>query len=330
MTEVFTGIHKLQTEIPNSPLGHINSYLVQGEDGPILIDTGWNTEEAFQSLTGQLNEIGVALQDIRQIVITHVHPDHYGLVDRLREFSSAEIRLHPLEKEIITFRYLHTEEYLRRMQQWLRTNGVPADLVSAAWGMPLDTTKLVPALPAISLLQEGDTISTGKFDLRVVWTPGHSPGHICLYESKQKILFSGDHVIPGITPNISLSPSSGANPLGDFFSSLDKVKALDVSLVLPGHAEPLGNLAKAIETVVHHHDFRIGEMLRALSTGPKTAYDVSTEMTWMLDEGGTAFQNLTPRNKSLAIMEALAHLEAMRIDGRVKKYTRENLVYYSV
>jgi glyoxylase-like metal-dependent hydrolase (beta-lactamase superfamily II) len=187
---------------------------------------------------------------------------------------------------------------------------------------------LVPTVPDITILQEGETVSTGVFDLQVLWTPGHSPGHICLYEPTRKILFSGDHVIPGITPNISLSVPSDTNPLGDFFNSLDRVRALDVNLILPGHAQPFTNLSTAIEEVFQHHDFRIGEMLQALAAQPKTAYEVSTEMTWMLDEGGTRFENLTPLDKIMAVMEALAHLEAMRIEGRLDKYRKDSTVYY--
>ncbi|MBI2847736.1 MAG: MBL fold metallo-hydrolase [Chloroflexi bacterium] len=329
MTVVVPGIYLLQTNIPNSPLGHINSYLVQGDNGYLLVDTGWNSEEAFKSLTGQLAEIGVNFADIRQIVITHVHPDHYGLVGRLGEVSSARISLHPLEREIIAFRHLRMDEYLRQTQQWLRVNGVPPELISIMQPTPAEGRRLLaPALPDISVLQDGETISTGIFEFKVVWTPGHSPGHICLYEPGHKILLSGDHVIPGITPNISLSSPSGANPLGDFFSSLNKVKALDVNLVLPGHAQPLNDLPAAIEVVFHHHDFRIGQIVKSLSSHQKTAYEVSTELTWMLDEGGTTFDNLAPRNKSMAIMEALAHLEALRIDGRANKCTMDSTVYY--
>lgn len=329
MTEVTPGIHQLQIDIPNSPLGHTNSYLVQGDDGHLLIDTGWNSEEAFKSLTEQLAGTGTDIEDIEQIIITHVHPDHYGLVGRFREFSPVKVSLHRLEKEIIDSRYLKMDEYLRQNQQWLQINGVPDDLLFPTQTIPSGGRRaLVSVVPDITILQEGETVSTGVFDLQVLWTPGHSPGHICLYEPTHKILFSGDHVIPGMTPNISLSAPSDTNPLGDFFNSLDRVKALDVNLILPGHAQPFTSLSTTIEEVFQHHDFRNGEMLQALAAQPRTAYEVSTEMTWMLDEGGTSFQSLTPMDKRMAIMEALAHLEAMRIDGRLDKYTRESTVYY--
>lgn len=332
MIKVASGIHQLQIDIPNSTLGHTNSYLVQGRDGHLLIDTGWNSEEAFKSLVGQLGETGTDIKDIRQIVITHSHPDHYGLVGRLREFSPIKISLHQLEKEIIEFRYLKMDEYLRYTSQWLQINGVPADLLPTAQTTPPGAGRMLAStLPDITILQEGETVSTGIFNFQVLWTPGHSPGHICLYEPTRKILFSGDLVIPGITPNISLSGPTGANPLYDFFNSLDRVKRLDVELVLPGHPghpQPFTNMSTMIDHVFRHHDFRLGEIIQALAVQPKTAYEVSLVMTWMLDEGGTTFQNLSLRDKRMAIMEALAHLESLRVDGKVGKYTRDSVVYY--
>ncbi|MFC2036322.1 MBL fold metallo-hydrolase [Chloroflexota bacterium] len=331
MNEVVPGIHQLQIDIPNSPLGHTNSYLVRREDDYLLIDTGWNSEEAFKSLKEQLDEVGTDIRNIGQIIITHVHPDHYGLVSRFIEKSMVNISLHKLEKDIVDFRYPKMNEYLRQVQQWLQANGIPNDLLSIMLTTP-PGGKRVPfsSGPNVTILQEGEIVRAGVFNFQVLWTPGHSPGHICLYEQTNRILFSGDHVIPGITPNISLATPSGVNPLRDFFNSLERIKVLDVNLVLPGHAQPFTDLSTAIEEVLQHHEFRIGEMLQALVTQPKTAYEVSTEMTWMLDEGGTRFHNLTPWDKIMAITEALAHLEAMRIEGRLDKYMSDNVIYYHI
>ena len=329
MPEIVPGIHKLQINIPNSPLGHTNSYLIQRNGGYLLIDTGWNSDEAFKSLKEQLNEAGTDITDIEQIIITHVHPDHYGLVSRFPENSTINISLHKLEKEIIDFRFPKIDEYLRHVQRWLQINGIPDDLLSTMLTTPPGGKRVsFPNGPNVTILQEGEIVSAGAFDLQVLWTPGHSPGHICLYDLTKKILFTGDHVVPGITPNISLATPSDTNPLHEFFNSLKKIKALDVDLVLPGHAQPFTDLSKAIEEVLQHHEFRIGEMLQTLVTEPKTAYEVSTEMTWMLDEGGTQFHNLAPWNKIMAITEALAHLEALRIDKRLDKYIRDNITYY--
>jgi len=322
MNEIISGIHQLQIPIPNNPLGHTNSYLVQGADGYLLIDTGWNTEEAFQSLEKQLAEIGIDVKDIRQIIVTHIHPDHYGLAGRLRELSQAKISLHYRDKELIGLRYQNMDEYLRQTEQWLHSNGVPANT------LPTFMRRIMkPALPDITLRGE-ETVTVGAFRLKAIWTPGHSPGHICLYEPNHKILFSGDHVLPGITPNISLQAPSGLNPLGDFLDSLNKLKQLDANLVLPAHEHAFTGLATRVEEIIRHHQNRNSEILNSLEARPKTAYEVSAEITWMVDEGGTTFQNLQPWDKRMAVFEALAHLEAMRVDGRVNKLSQNSIIFY--
>lgn len=330
MTEIIPGVYQLQLANSNSPLGYVNIYLVQGDEGYLLIDTGWNTEEAFQSLEKQLTEIGIAFEDISQIILTHVHPDHYGLVGRLKELSQAKIILHFLESNLITSRYINTDETARQTEQWLRLNGVPAnELPASRPGSPGTRRVTTPTFPDITL-HGGETISIGVFNLQVLWTPGHAPGHICLYEPNQKILFSGDHVLPNTTPNISLHPQSGNNPLGDFFNALNMVKQLDVNLILPGHEHTFTDLPTRVEETIQHHEFRNSEILEALKVEPKTAYQVSTEITWQRDMGGTRFQNLAPWDKRMAILEALAHLEAMRVDEKIDKLPRDSIIYYQL
>ncbi len=322
------GIYQLRIPIPNNPLEYTNTYLLQGDDGYLLIDAGWGDEEAFQALRKQLAEIGVDLKDISQIIVTHAHRDHYGLADRLRQLSRAKISLHHLEKNVIASRYQNIDEVIHQMEQWLNVNGVPAnDLPTSQAAFVGMSRPPAMALPDISL-SGAETISVGSFSLRVLWTPGHSPGHICLYESSQKILFAGDHVLPTITPNVSLTPQSTTNPLGDFLNSLNVVKQLDVNLVLPAHEHIFPGLQTRVEEIIQHHKHRNSEILETIKAEPKTAYQISAAITWMPQLGGVRFQDLAPWNKRAAVSETLAHLEAMRVDGRVDKSTGDSIIYY--
>ncbi len=329
MTEIIPGIYQLNIPIPNNPLGHTNTYLVQGDDGYFLIDAGVNTEEAFQSLTKQLTEIGIDFKDISQIVVTHGHGDHYGLAGKVRQLSQAKVLLHRIDADFIRSMHTNTEERARQSEQWLRMNGVPnlepsETQMAAHRTMPRFTT---PTTPDITL-EGGETISTGVFNLQVVWTPGHSPGHVCLYEPTKKILFAGDHVLPIITPNISLQPQSSINPLSDFINSLNIVKQLDVNLVLPAHEHIFTDLPTRVEEIIQHHEQRNSEILEAIKTDPKTAYQISTVITWMPELGGVSFQDLAPWDRRMAVSETLAHLEAMRVKGRVDKFPRDSIIYY--
>ncbi|MFC2035584.1 MBL fold metallo-hydrolase [Chloroflexota bacterium] len=328
MTEVIPGIHQVQIPIPNNPLGYTNSYLVQGDNGYLLIDPGIDTDEAFTSLKMRLSEINVGFEDITQVVATHAHPDHYGLAHRLKQLSQTKILLHYRDRDFIQSMHTRMGDHMKQAEQWFLINGAPSLKASefqiSRGETPSFTT---PTMPDITL-NGGEIITYGIFHLQVLWTPGHSPGHICLYEPTKKILFSGDHVLPVVTPNISLQPQSNANPLGDFLNSLNIVKRLDVNIILPAHEHVFHNLQSRVEEIVRHHQQRNSEILETMKWQPKTAYQVSSGVTWMPELGGISFQDLTPWNKRLAILETLAHLETMRTDGRVEKNTTDSIIYY--
>lgn len=330
MKEVTRGIYQLPIPLRNSPLGHVNIYLVLAEGGCLLIDAGWNTEEAFESLEKQLAEIDVHLEDISQIVITHIHPDHYGLAGRLRQISKAKIAMHHREKEYIKSRYINMDPLLQELARWLKRNGVPADELSALQTASAGMAKfVVPALPDITL-HGGETITAGSFNFKVLWTPGHSSGHISLYEPAQKILISGDYILPNITPNIALHPQSGNNPLGDYLNALSMVKQLPVELTLPGHEHPFDNLPARIDEIIDHHQQRNSEIMGVIKGQGKTGYQLATEVTWRSGTRGAGWQNLTPLDRRLAVMETLAHLEFMRLEGKVAKVSRDSLIYYQL
>jgi glyoxylase-like metal-dependent hydrolase (beta-lactamase superfamily II) len=326
MTEIEPGIYQLQIPIPNNPLGCTNVYLLKGDKGCTLIDAGWSSREALYSLGNQLTEAGVSFKDISLIIVTHAHFDHYGLADSLKQLSGAKVALHHLDRDLLAPRFTDMDEYLRQTENWFRINGVPTHELpqSAFIGMRRSAP---PAAPDIAL-HDGEIVPASPFNLQVTWTPGHSPGHICLYETNRKIFFSGDHILPVITPNISLQPNSSSNPLGDFLNSLNKIKPLDVTLVLPAHEHIFTNFRGRIDEIIQHHEQRNSEILGAMSTGAQTAYQISQQITWMPEFGGMRFHDLAPMDKRMAVSETLAHLEAMRIQGSVAQANRDGIIHY--
>ena len=328
MKEIIPGIQWLQLPLPVSGLDYVNIYLVQGDDGYLLVDSGWNTNDAFNSLEKQLTDNGIDFKDISQIVVSHIHPDHYGLAGRIKQLSQAKMFIHHLEENLVEPRYINMGGLLAQLEHWLQSNGVITEelprLQTASLGMEKYVTSGLPD----TKLYGGETISTGRFTFEVVWTPGHSPGHICLYEPAQKILISGDHILPTITPNVGLHPQSSKNPLGDYLDSLAEIKELDVDLVLPGHENPFTGLQLRIEEIIQHHKLRSLEILRTAVAEPKTAYEISTEITWMSGKKSAGWQNLAPLNKRFAVLETIAHLELMRADGKVKRLRKNGTTYY--
>jgi len=328
MTEVVPGIYQLPLPLPNIYLKHINTYLVQGNNEYLLIDTGWNMKEAFDSLKKQLDEIGIDFKDISQIVITHVHPDHYGLAGRLKQLSQAKLAMHLIERDFIDSRYINMDNLLQQMEQWLHINGVPTDELPKLQMASVGMRKFVaPALPDV-ILRGGETISIGSFSFKVLWTPGHSPGHICLYEPTQEILIAGDHILPTITPNIGLHPQSGSNPLGDYLNSLNIVKPLSVNLILPGHEHAFTGLQPRVDEISQHHEQRNAEILETIKAEAKTGYQVATEITWLPEIAETSWQDLASEDKRIALLETLAHLESMRFSGKVDKVSKDSTIYY--
>ena len=328
MPEITPGIHwvKMPISLEESTLKHINVYLIKGDKGWLLVDSGWNTDNSFSTLHNYLLKIGAGFEDIKQIVVTHVHPDHYGMAGRIKELSGATIAMHSIEKSFIGSRYISMNELLIQTDRLLIASGVPRKMAERMRDASLGLEQyIVPALPDITL-RDGDVIANGKFTFRVIWTPGHSSGHICLYEPEHKILLSGDHILPKITPNISLNPQSIENPLGRYLKSLEEIKALDVNLTLPGHDRPFTRLAARIDEIIRHHGQRNAEILEAIGSNTRTPYQIAQKVTWGSNNG---WDDLPPFHQRMAIFETLAHLEMMAAESRIDKLPRKGIVYYS-
>jgi glyoxylase-like metal-dependent hydrolase (beta-lactamase superfamily II) len=327
MTEISPGIYwfKLPIMLEGVSLAHVNVYLVRGNDGYLLIDSGWNTPDSFEAMSRGLKEIGADLKDVTQVVCTHAHPDHYGMAGHIKQISGAAITMHHIEKNYIMPRYVAMQELLGETDQMLTGNGVPRAEVQKLRDATVGLAQfIVPALPDTTL-HEGETISHGAFNFRVMWTPGHSSGHICLYEPDRKLLFSGDHILPKITPNISVHPQSIENPLGRYLRSLKETRGLNVELTCPGHDEPFTALVPRIDEIIKHHEERKREILAILGNRPGTAFKVAEKVKW-----GTKviWYDLPDFHRRMAIFETLAHLEMMAVDGLLDRYGRDDVNYY--
>jgi glyoxylase-like metal-dependent hydrolase (beta-lactamase superfamily II) len=167
-----------------------------------------------------------------------------------------------------------------------------------------------------STLKEGDEIGIGDYLFTCIETHGHSPGHMCLYEPSKKILVSGDHLLIDITPNIALW-SDREDPLSEYLASLDKVYALDVNLVLPGHRGIFNDHRKRILELKHHHQARANEIISILEKGKKNAYEVASQMTW--DVTYDSWQVFPSSQKWFAVGETLAHLKYLEERRIVRK-----------
>ncbi len=326
--EVAADVYRLKVPIPNNPLGYVNSYLVKTDSGSLLIDTGWNTDESYQSLTDQIAETGTGLDDLRYIVVTHAHPDHYGLAGRLAPHTSAELVMHEIESGFVNSRYVDYQNLVEEMNQWLRINGVPDSDRPQMSRASLPMLGVVAVAMPNHLVCGGEDLQLGPFDFEIIWTPGHSPGHICLFERERRLLFSGDHVLPSITPSVGMHTQAISNPLADYLDSLAAVKNLPVDLVLPGHGDPFTDLAGRVDEILAHHEKRKQEIVDAFAGQSRTAYDIAGRISW--NTKGVPWNELPPFTRRMAVTETLAHLELLRAEGKLARIVHNGVVHYAV
>src|SRR5262245_61610316 len=326
--EMVPGVWRLPLPLKDSPLGHVNTYLVRADNGYLLVDCGWDTADTLAALEGHLRALDIPIEDVRHLVITHIHPDHYGLAGRLRDMTRADLSFHRLERLFIESRYVHPDELLEEMHEWLRVNGTPrgelARLSRSSTGM---MARVQIAYPDRTL-DGGEEIPCGRFAFRVIWTPGHSTGHICLYDRRNKVLLSGDHVLPHITPSVGLHVRTTSNPLADYLDSLRLIGRLEAEVVLPGHGEPFHGLPERTAELIAHHHRRLDEIRGLLEQEPEralTGYAIASRMKWSRRR---TWDDLSGFERRMAVTEALAHIELLHARGEVHKEYAEGEITY--
>jgi glyoxylase-like metal-dependent hydrolase (beta-lactamase superfamily II) len=254
------GMVSVPVPIPDNPLRYTLCYLIPGDDGLVVVDPGWDSDLGWEALTSGLDAAGAAAADVTGVVLTHVHPDHHGLTGRLRDASGAWVAMHPAEHATM-LRDLGTEPGVA-LTGWLRELNVPEAEITGLlgrWGKAVDL-HFAPLADADVMLDDGDFVPLAGRRVRAIWTPGHTPGHLCLFDADAQVLLTGDHVLSRISPNIGLQ-LSGDDPLGRYLESLEKVAAYDACEALPGHEYRFRGIAARAAELDGHHRERCREIL---------------------------------------------------------------------
>jgi glyoxylase-like metal-dependent hydrolase (beta-lactamase superfamily II) len=234
--------------------------------------------------------------------------------------------MHQWEAHLVESRYIKFLEHEKKADALLGSHGIPAaelDLTKA--GIPSPAELVVVAMPD-QLLYGGEMIRTGKYDLEVIWTPGHSPGQVCLYEPKNQLLFAGDHILPTITPNVSYGVYSGDNPLGDYLYALGKLANLPVRHVFPGHEEPFSGFQERVASIKEHHRRREAEIYNVITKQPISANEVASQLKWNMR--GLQWKQFHPLHKRMATGEVIAHLEHLRWNGKICRVFEKDHIFY--
>lgn len=324
--EVLAGVYRLDLPLTGSPLRQTNGYLIRGDDGWILVDCGWNLPDVLEALTSQVTDLGARLEDIRTLVITHFHSDHYGLAGTLIGLTQARMLMHRLDWLFVERELTDFSGAVDRLDHWLRLNGAPPELVDEEQRRTADMHRRYTVHEPDVKLEDGHVITAGNRQFQVVWTPGHTSGHICLFDAERRVLLSGDHVLDPITPNVSMNREYQENPLGQYLQSLRKVAELDADLVLPAHGLPFRGARRRVEELLAHHDEREAEVLEALSHGERTAYDVAGNLPWTRRR--RRLTDLPLSQQRMALTETIAHLEELRARGLVTARRANGLLLF--
>ena len=323
--EIVPALYRMEIPLPDSPLKSVNSYVVRGGDRCLIIDTGFNRKECLNEIRSNLQKLGVDMERA-DIFVTHLHVDHLGLADTLAT-DKSKVYLNEEETRHAVFHPEDLAAYWRKLLDVYVANGFPAE----------DARRSLENHPAVkygmkgehpfTTVKDGDVIEVGDFHFRCISTPGHSPGHMCLYESNKRILVAGDHILPEITPNISYWLRM-ADPLNDYLTNLTKIQSLDVRITLPGHRRLIRDVHKRIIELQEHHQARLNEVLTALRDCPKTAYQVAPRITW--DIPVKSWEEFPPTQKWFAFSETLAHLKFLENRGEASAQTKNDRILYSI
>ena len=314
--QVVDGLQAITLPLPFE-LNHINVFLTPVGGGYLLIDCGLASDSSFHALEAGLQALGVSWNEIRKILVTHAHPDHMGLAPKLLELSGAELMMNPAEVELLALDAA-SDDRPRWLDQVLRDAAVPQAMVSDIDSAFTKYRKVFQPLRPHRLLTGGERIpSTGLGDLEVICTPGHSPGHLCLYARDRRLMLSGDHMLPGITPNIAWLP--GRNMLAEYLASLDLVDPYQADLIIPSHGTPFQDHHAWIVDTKQHHQDRCARIMEAAAEGPRTVHELVRDL-WNYP--------LSPFNHRFAVFEVLAHLVYMERLGSVAKSSENGAVLW--
>ncbi|HET7699482.1 MAG TPA: MBL fold metallo-hydrolase [Candidatus Limnocylindria bacterium] len=295
--------------LPIPALKIVNVYLVEGERGWSIVDSGIHTDDAQRALAGALGEQRLAMRDLRRAFITHLHPDHMGMAGSLEQ-AGVEVLMHRPEIANARLVWSETHELIDRTHAFFKRHGMPEDVdegMRQAW---IAMGRLVDPVERLVPVDDGATVDLGGRTLRMRWTPGHTDHHAVLIDERDGILLAGDHVLPRITSNVGLYPHSREDPLGDFMASLRSMRELPVTRVLPAHGEPFDDLRGRIDELLAHHDARLDAVVVALGTQERTAYAIARDLFPVLR---------SPHEERFALAETLAHMRHLERTGRLRE-----------
>jgi glyoxylase-like metal-dependent hydrolase (beta-lactamase superfamily II) len=322
--QILPNLYRIEIPLPDNPLRALNSYFIRGPERNLLVDTGFNLEDCRLAMEQALQELDAGMENT-DLFITHYHSDHAGLLEYLVRPTNT-VWMSESDAQMLEANYKENIFPIRNTRH-LYHSGL---LAEGTPNLPEEEAVVKYAskkgfFVPFAVRHEGDPIHVGEYRFQCLETPGHTHGHMCLYEPEQKILIAGDHVLTKITPNVGLWYVDH-DALGEYLTSLDKTAALDVDLVLPAHRSLIYDLRGRIEELKQHHAQRLQNVLDIMGRDKMTAAQVARKMKW--DLSYQSWDEFPINQKMHAAGEAMSHLYHLAMNGRLTMTVEKGIYYF--
>ena len=325
MTQHASLEHLHAIELPTPfPVGPVTVYLADAPDETLtLIDTGPRTADTRAALDAGLERLGYGVTDLESIVVTHAHADHFGLAAELAAESPARVLTHTWNSATLGDYDGDRSRRISFYADLMQRAAVPSEIVTAIGQATGNVNRYAQPVTVNATLQEGDTLRMANRDWRVLHTPGHSAGLICLYEPASRTLLSSDHLLADISSNPVVEPP----PPGElerprslvlYQQSLLRVASMQIESALPSHGPIIRDVPGLVRQRLGFHQRRMARVLEALQQGARTTWDVTNAL----------FPDLSPLDTFLAISEAIGHLELLELEGKITSTDAGNVVVW--
>jgi glyoxylase-like metal-dependent hydrolase (beta-lactamase superfamily II) len=311
---VLGGLWRLRLPLPLPGVPHCNAWAVAAGDGIVLFDTGMHLPESMADLDRALAMVGRRVDDVRLVVCTHAHVDHYGQAASIVQRTGCELWMHPNHAHL-TSPLADPEAAMAQRLEIARSAGVPE-----AGLRRYEETRRNPGSGISGLVEpdralvDGVVVESDLGPWEAIETPGHAPSHVCLWQPERRLLISGDHVLGRVS--LYFDYGYTPDPAGEFLASLDRVEALGARLGLSGHGRTFGDVRGHIDAsraVVRERVTALESALR--NRGPQSAFDVI---------GRVHDEPITELNAAWWLNETLCYLRHMEVTGRAERIPGES------